>query len=78
MIDQTPVFLLKLLNKIRLAREGNSAECWLGWAEGTAPVYGLMTIHRFSQLLRASPAFGLEVKKRKKKVYLSARYRNKL
>jgi hypothetical protein len=64
MIDQTPVFLLKLLNKIHLAREGNCAECWLGWAEGTAPVYGLMTIHRFSQLLRASPAFGLEVKKK--------------
>ena len=75
MIDQTAVFLLKLLNNIHPAREGNTAECWLGWAEGTAPVYGLMTIHRFSQRLRASPAFGLEVEK---KVYFSVRYRNKL
>jgi hypothetical protein len=65
MIDQAPVFLLKLLNNIHLAREWNSAECWLGWAEGTEPVYGLLTIHRFSQLLRASPAFGLEVEKKK-------------
>jgi hypothetical protein len=65
MIDQTPVSLLKLLNNIHLAREGNSAECWLGWAEGTAPAYGLTTIHRFSQLLRASPALGLEVEKKK-------------
>jgi len=64
MIYQTPVFLLKLLNNINLAREWSSAECWLGRAEGMAPVYGLMTIHRFSQLLRASPAFGLEVKKK--------------
>jgi hypothetical protein len=64
MIGQTPVFLLKLLNNIHLAREGNSAECWLGWAEGMAPVYGLMTIHRLSQLLRASAAFGLKSKKK--------------
>jgi hypothetical protein len=64
MIDQTSVFLLILLNNIHLAREGSSAECWLGRAEGTAPVYGLMTINRFSQFLRASPAFGVEVGKK--------------
>jgi hypothetical protein len=64
MIDQTPVFLLNLLNNVDLAREGSGAEGWLCWAEGTGPVDGLMTIHRFSKLLRASPAFGLEVEKK--------------
>jgi hypothetical protein len=64
MIDQIPVFLLNLLNNVHLAREGNGAEGWLCWVEGTRPVNGLKTIHRFSKLLSASPAFELEVEKK--------------
>ena len=61
MSDQTPVVLLNLLNNVHLAKEGNSIEGWLGWTEGPRPADGLLTVHRFSQLLRASPAFRLEV-----------------
>jgi hypothetical protein len=64
MIDQTPVFLLNLLNNVHLAREGNGAEGWLCWAESMAPVDGMMTIHRFSKLLSASPAFGFKAEKK--------------
>jgi hypothetical protein len=79
MIDQKPVFLLHVLNNLHLARGGKNAEGWLGWAKNTRPVEALLPIHRFSQLLRASIAFDLEVEKNiYLSVKLSVKYRVKL